>query len=318
MLKKKGTKRFATIALTMVLLALSMPIGAQAAAKTKLSKSSVTVYVGETAKIEILNNSKTVAWSVTNANIRITKKTARYAKIKGVKSGTSYIKAKVGGKVYKCKVSVKTNKSTKNEAVEKFDKKAAKKSVEIKKFSANGYLYARVKSKYKYPIDISAKCTFYDSDGNPVNYENDSVSFLEKGRTCFLKFSLPSSEYSSYKIEYTYEPGLEWFYHTSVIKDLSLTKNFVDDEYNPYLMLQVSNSGKEECYYCEVAVVYYDSNDKIISVELESIGKIPSGGNETKKSYVPYSRKTMEEIKYDHYEAFITYAYHLGKAGETT
>ena len=78
-------------------------------------------------------------------------------------------------------------------------------------------------------------------------------------------------------------------------------------------MLQVSNSGKVECSYCEVAIVYYDSNGKILDIRMEPIGEIPSGSSNTEKAYTPYDRNTYEDIVYDHYDAFITYAYHLGK-----
>ena len=123
-----------------------------------------------------------------------------------------------------------------------------------------------------------------------------------------MEFYLPSVKYSNYKIEYTYSEGLKWFYHSSVIKNLSLSKNYVGDEYNPYIMLQVSNSGNKECYFCEVAVVYYNKDNKVIDVNTETIGKISSGSSATEKSYIPYDRNTYENISYDHYEAFITYA----------
>lgn len=286
--------------------------------KIKLDSKKKTINVGDSCVVKLLNNKKKVKWSVSNKNIRITKKNKKQAKIKGVSSGSAYLKAKVGGKTYKCKITVKKKKESNNTGNSSFDEKEAKRLTEKSKpFVANGKLFVKVKSKYNCPIDISAKCTFYNSSGKPVDYGNDSVSFLEKGRTCFLKFDIPDSDYSTYKIEYEYDEGLKYFYHLSVIKNLSLSKNYVNNNYSPYIMLQVSNSGKEECYYCQVAVVFYDENGKIVDVSLESIGKIKSGSSGTDKAYIPYDKDTYEDISYDHYEAFITYAYHLGKSGDT-
>lgn len=310
-------KRMSSLFIIMVLifsLLPAMPINA----KVKLNTTYKTLNIGKTATIKISGTKKNVNWSVSNSHIRITKQTKTYAKIKGMSKGTSYLKAKVGSKTYKCKVVVKvTSTPTNNNVKSNFDPKKAKSSMNIDRFIANKSLFVRIKSNYKYATNISAKCTFYDSNGKPVDYSNDTISFLEKGHTCFLEFSLPDASFSRYEIKYEYSEGLEYFYHLSVIKNLSLSTNYVEDEYSPYIMLQVSNSGKEECYHCEVAVVYYDVDENIIDVKLETIGKIPSGSSETKKAYTPYDKKTYDDLAYDHYEAFITYAYHLGKAGET-
>ena len=76
-------------------------------AKVKLNSTNKTLYVGKTTTIKINGTKKSVKWSVSNSHIRITKQTKTYTKIKGMSKGTSYLKAKVGSKTYKCKVVVK-------------------------------------------------------------------------------------------------------------------------------------------------------------------------------------------------------------------
>ncbi|MDE7422671.1 MAG: hypothetical protein K2N51_03115 [Lachnospiraceae bacterium] len=76
-------------------------------AKVKLNSTNKTLYVGKTTTIKINGAKKSVKWSVSNSHIRITKQTKTYAKIKGMSKGTSYLKAKVSSKTYKCKVVVK-------------------------------------------------------------------------------------------------------------------------------------------------------------------------------------------------------------------
>ena len=76
-------------------------------AKVKLNSTNKTLYVGKTTTIKINGIKKSVKWFVSNSHIKITKQTKTYAKIKGMSKGTSYLKAKVGSKTYKCKVVVK-------------------------------------------------------------------------------------------------------------------------------------------------------------------------------------------------------------------
>lgn len=311
----KNIKKLLSIMIIALLVVTSVPVQADAAVKISATKKTLTV--GKSATIKIMGAKKPVKWSVSNGHIRITGRSNSYAVIKAVSKGTSTLKAKCGKKTYKCKVSVKASNTSTNSQKVNFKPEEAKKSMEIEEIEANNTLFVKVKSGYEYATDISAKCTFYDSSGNPVDYDSDSVPFLEKGHACFLEFSLPSVSYSKYNIEYEYSEGMEYLYHLSVIDGLSLSTNYVEDEYSSYIMLQISNSGKEECYYCEVATIYYGANGEILDITKESIGKISSGSSATEKSYTPYDKETYEDIKYDHYESFITYAYHLGEAGET-
>ena len=89
---------------------LSLFPSVSASAKAKLSATSKTLTVGKTATIKI-TGSKSAKWYVSNGKIRIVKSTKTYAKIKAVSKGTSYLKAKVGNKTYKCKVTVFDKKS---------------------------------------------------------------------------------------------------------------------------------------------------------------------------------------------------------------
>lgn len=308
-------KRVVSLLMAVILMITLLPV-TPVNAKVKLNTTSRELEVGKTAIISI-SGAKSVKWSVNNNHIRIVNKSNSYAKIKGISKGISFLKAKVGKKMYKCKITVKLSTTSANNDKVNFNSQKAKQSIDTEEIIANKKLFVKVESDYKYATDVSAKCTFYNSSGKPVDYSDDSISFLEKGHTGFLEFSLPDVEYSYYDIVYEYSEGLKYLYHLSVIKNLSLSTNYVEDEYNPYIMLQVSNSGKEECYRCEVAIVFYDEYGEILDVSLEPVGKISSGSSETKKAYMPYDRDTYEDIKYSNYEAFITYAYHLGKAGET-
>ena len=78
------------------------------AAKIKLNKTKLTLTQGKKYRLKIKGTKKKVKWSSTKKSVAtVNKKGVVTAK----KKGTAYIKAKVGKKTYKCKVTVKSKKA---------------------------------------------------------------------------------------------------------------------------------------------------------------------------------------------------------------
>ncbi len=69
----------------------------------KISKTSVTLTVGDTKKLKVSGTSQTIKWS---SNKKSVATVSSSGKVKAKKSGTATITAKVGGEKYKCKVTV--------------------------------------------------------------------------------------------------------------------------------------------------------------------------------------------------------------------
>ncbi len=113
MKRNKWAKKTAWLLVLLLVLSL-MPASIQAEAKgrkTKLKNTKITMTVGKSKKIKLLNNSKKVKWSTSNKKVvKITKKSKKYVKVKALKTGTAKITAKVGSKKYTCKVTVKAKK----------------------------------------------------------------------------------------------------------------------------------------------------------------------------------------------------------------
>lgn len=105
---RKPKQLLITLAIFALSFAMLLPMSAEAAGKVKLSATRKTITTGQSCTISLKNNKRKVRWSATNSRIKIIKKTKAYAKIKGMKKGTVYLKAKVGGKTYKCRVTVET------------------------------------------------------------------------------------------------------------------------------------------------------------------------------------------------------------------
>lgn len=83
-----------------------------------LSATKLTIGAMDTVKLKLTNPSKLkVTWSSSNSNVvKITRSANGYANLKGVKTGTASITAKLaGGKTLKCKVTVTSPVTIKNE-----------------------------------------------------------------------------------------------------------------------------------------------------------------------------------------------------------
>ena len=82
---------------------ISMLAPVNSHAKARLSKKTITIGIGETAKLKVKGTKKKVKWSSSNkAIVKVSKK----GKIKAKKTGSVKITAKVGKKRLVCKVKV--------------------------------------------------------------------------------------------------------------------------------------------------------------------------------------------------------------------
>ncbi len=103
---KKRMVKVVSLLLVAFLLLASFPGSAQAAT-IKLGAKSVTLSVGETKVVKLKNNTDVTAWSVSDECIAMLYTSEKQAKIIALKEGSATLTAKVNGKKYKCKVTVK-------------------------------------------------------------------------------------------------------------------------------------------------------------------------------------------------------------------
>ena len=101
------------VANCIVLTLLTMPIVStnlnitstvQAASSIKINKKKKTLRVGDKYTLKIKGTSKKVKWTSSNKKVATVNSKG---KVKAKKKGTATITAKVGGKKYKCKITVK-------------------------------------------------------------------------------------------------------------------------------------------------------------------------------------------------------------------
>ncbi len=88
----------------MLLQCVSIKINSVNAASIKISTSKRTLYVGYGCKLRISGTNKKIKWSSSNTKIA---KVTQAGNVTAKKAGTVTITAKVSGKKYKCKITVK-------------------------------------------------------------------------------------------------------------------------------------------------------------------------------------------------------------------
>lgn len=102
-------KRALAIVLTCIMVLTLIPIQANAAKKIKLNKSKLSLFVGKTYTLKLLNNKSKIKWSSSKKNIATV---SSKGKVKAKKKGSCNIVAKAGRKKYVCKVTVKIKQTT--------------------------------------------------------------------------------------------------------------------------------------------------------------------------------------------------------------
>jgi len=114
----------------------------RAASKPSLSRKTVTLKKGKTVTLKIRHASRRVRWSTTNKKIASVKKKSGKRKQKAVikagkKSGTCYIKAKIGKRTLKCKIKVKKTKKTTTTVATKPETTTTERKIETKELSGS-------------------------------------------------------------------------------------------------------------------------------------------------------------------------------------
>lgn len=213
-------------------LSIIVPTNLQAAGTVKLSTKSTIVTVGKTKKVKLLNNKKTVKWSVSNHNIAMLSTSEKQVKIKALKKGTSYLNAKVGSKTYKCKVTVK--ESNPSQQSNNTSTASEKKNIEVNKLLCedeniaiilkeikNGKIYFTYKNKTL--EDVRIDLTYIELNG--VGYYNDYAGkVVASGKTRDVELEILDE--NANEIRYSFDSG-----KICGTFDYLNTSNYVDDYY---------------------------------------------------------------------------------------
>ena len=107
-MKKNLNKRSLKVLYVLLILTICMLMAVPAYAKPKISRKKITLVVGKKAKLKVKGTKKKVKWSSSNKSIA---SVSKKGVVKAKRPGKATIRAKVGKKILKCKVTVKKKTS---------------------------------------------------------------------------------------------------------------------------------------------------------------------------------------------------------------
>lgn len=166
----KKFRNMMSICLVLVMILSLVPLQVQAKSTVKLNKTSTTVYVGKTTTLKITGTSKTVKWTTSNKKVATV---SSKGKVTAKKAGSATITAKVSGKSYKCKVTVKNPSLNKSKATLEKGKTLTLKltGATAKKYTTSNKKVATVTSKGKITAKKAGTATITCTDSNKKTYK---------------------------------------------------------------------------------------------------------------------------------------------------
>lgn len=171
---KTSRKRMLLLLLSIMVMILAFP--AAASAKTSINKKTATLKVGQTTTLKVLGSSKKATWSSSKKAVAtVSKKGVVTAK----KSGTAVITAKVGGKKYTCKVTVKKAASSTKTAISE----------------KNLTLYAGETQTLKI-VGSSKKASWSSSKKSVATVTNKGLVTAKKGGTATITAKIGNKKYT--------------------------------------------------------------------------------------------------------------------------
>ena len=185
----RKTKILAVVMVLVCAVTMLLPASVEAAT-VKLNATKKTIQVGKTTTLKVKGTSKKVTWSSSNKKIAtVTSK----GKVKGIKSGTCVIRAKVNKKTYKCKITVKKASNTSGPMNAKKAKANAEKLLrqyglvtfvedtqkawDNGEYEASGWTYEEVMALAKNYKAAGYFVGYVTSDGNANDILNAYVGF---------------------------------------------------------------------------------------------------------------------------------------------
>lgn len=237
-------KKLLSILLTMLLCFLAIAPTSAYAATIKLTKTSLTLYEGNTYSLKLTGTTKTVSWKSSDKSIATV---SSKGKVTAVKAGQATITATASSKKYTCKLTVK----------EPFSAKKALNNMITDVTDTGSGLIVILENKYLYDFSVKATAVYYDENGNMLGKSTAENYYFESGSRCALEFyglydsNYKDVPYSDYKISYTIEKVSE--YTKSCLKDIKIDSNYGADN----VMVEVTNDGEQSTEFTEVCIVFY-------------------------------------------------------------
>lgn len=282
------------IIMMVFMLTITSVLPVQAKGKVKLKNSKVTLTVGQSKTLKVLNTKKKVKWTTSNKKVATVSKKG---KVKAKKKGTCKIYARVGKKKLTCKVTVKPKKKVKKNTAA--NKNTTSNNVTWKSYGTDRGVVILVKNNYSYMVGVEVDCLFYDSKGKLLEKSSDSNYALEAGRECALFAWNADANWSSHKI------NLKISNASNVISNVSGIKGSYSTG-NENVMVEVKNTGKK-VFSTQIAIVFY-KNGKVVGYGTGYADVNNKGDTDYLEIPFPYD-SNYKTIYPDKYVVYVNHSY---------
>lgn len=205
------------------------------AATVKLNKTKATLYVGQTVTLKVQNTSNTVKWSTSKKSVATV---SAKGKVTAKKAGTAKITAKVNGKKYTCKITVKNKVGTRQNPAD------AWKGVNISTYT--GKYYFKLNNLYRHSNAIDKLKELGVWNDYSYQYEQKAVDadlvvmeFYAKAKSGFDEYALNDTDIIRFSQSYDEKA-------TTSIEDFDLffcMEKGIND-------LSVFGGGEDTFYFC--------------------------------------------------------------------
>lgn len=190
-------KQIALLLIFTMMISLITSISPQAKAKIRLSKTKLSLVVGQRKTIKVKGTKKAVKWSTSKKRVATVKK----GKITAKKKGIAIIKAKVARKTLKCKVTVKAKtKTTSKRTTSPKDTKTSQLA------NAPSFLGFKTYSGEKIEdVKLSKKSAIFEDTGSLTTVNSDDQLFIKltyknPQRDSIVEIVLNDSQYGKKQI----------------------------------------------------------------------------------------------------------------------
>lgn len=256
---KKINKKISVLLLATIMLLNLFPCNCSyAKSKVKLNVNSKTLKVGQTAKIKLLNNKDKVKWATTGNGIVIKKSTNKYAKIKAYSQGKAYLKAKIGKKIYKCKIIIKpkTKHSSSSMPTPAPTPQVSTADITYQDYNTKNGVVCIFRNNGSSTIDLTVNIVYF-RNGLMIGSSSESNYAFESGSECILRFS-PPYDINYNKVHYdNYLITLNAEYASNIIsrqKYISVNADMSENN----VTAEITNNSDVDLAFIVVAIVWYN------------------------------------------------------------
>ena len=248
----KYAKKILSMLLLVTVIVAFMPM-TNVSAATKINTTNKVIYVGSSYTLKVTGTKKTVKWSSNNKAVAtVTSK----GKVTAKSEGIATIKAKVGKKTYKCKVTAKY----------KFNHAETIKNISYTYSKIRQGVIVVFKNNNPFNIDFTAKMVFFDSKGNMLRASSEEIYCLERNGGESVQFFYGPEDDNYNYVDYDHIKiflSAEKSRYISYASQISINSNLGSNN----VTAEITNNSNKQLQFINISIAYYDASDNIIGYD---------------------------------------------------